>query len=92
MKSRRKFTAAFKAKVVLEVIREQELLSALSSKYELSREPTANLDGKSAETQLDIMEKLNKEENITFIFSTYDQRVMQKARRIITLEDGKIVR
>ena len=65
---------------------------ASKPKFILADEPTANLDGKSAETLLDIMEKLNKEENITFIFSTHDPRVMQKARRIITLEDGKIVR
>jgi len=64
---------------------------ASKPKFILADEPTANLDGKSAETLLDIMEKLNEEENITFIFSTHDQRVMQKARRIITLEDGKIV-
>ncbi len=38
------------------------------------------------------MEKLNREENITFIFSTHDPRVMKKARRIITLEDGKVLR
>jgi putative ABC transport system ATP-binding protein len=57
----------------------------------LADEPTANLDSKSTENLLDIMEKLNKEENITFIFSTHDQRVMNKARRIIVLEDGKVV-
>jgi putative ABC transport system ATP-binding protein len=38
------------------------------------------------------MEKLNKEEKITFIFSTHDPRVMNKARRVILLEDGKITR
>jgi len=64
---------------------------ASKPKFILADEPTANLDGKSAETLLEIMEKLNEEENITFIFSTHDPRVMQKARRIITLEDGKIV-
>ena len=64
---------------------------ASKPKFILADEPTANLDGKSAETLLDIMEKLNEDENITFIFSTHDPRVMQKARRIITLEDGKIV-
>jgi putative ABC transport system ATP-binding protein len=37
------------------------------------------------------MEELNKKENITFIFSTHDQRVVNKARRVVTLEDGKIV-
>jgi putative ABC transport system ATP-binding protein len=63
---------------------------ASKPKFILADEPTANLDGKSAETLLDIMEKLNREENITFIFSTHDPRVMQKARRIITLEDGKV--
>ena len=57
----------------------------------LADEPTANLDSKSTETLLDIMERLNKEENITFIFSTHDQRVVNKARRIITVEDGHVV-
>ena len=66
---------------------------ALASKprFILADEPTANLDSKSAENLLEIMEKLNKEENITFIFSTHDARVVAKARRVVTLEDGKIV-
>lgn len=64
---------------------------ASKPKFILADEPTANLDGISAETLLEIMEKLNREENTTFIFSTHDPRVMQKARRIITLEDGKIL-
>ncbi len=65
---------------------------ALASKpqFILADEPTANLDSKSTETLLDIMENLNKEENITFIFSTHDQRVVKKAHRIITIEDGKV--
>jgi putative ABC transport system ATP-binding protein len=37
------------------------------------------------------MEKLNREEQITFIFATHDQRVMDKARRVITLDDGKVI-
>ena len=37
------------------------------------------------------MSQLNKNENITFIFSTHDQRVIDRARRVVTLEDGKIV-
>ena len=57
----------------------------------LADEPTANLDTKSAETLLDIMEKLNRDEKMTFIFSTHDIRVMKRARRVITLEDGRIV-
>jgi putative ABC transport system ATP-binding protein len=64
---------------------------ASKPKFILADEPTANLDSKSAENLLEIMETLNKEENITFIFSTHDARVVAKARRVITLEDGKIV-
>lgn len=64
---------------------------ASKPKFILADEPTANLDSKSTENLLDIMEKLNKEENITFIFSTHDARVVNKARRVITIEDGKIV-
>ncbi len=64
---------------------------ASKPKFILADEPTANLDSKSTENLLDIMEKLNKEERITFIFSTHDARVMKKARRVITLEDGKIL-
>jgi putative ABC transport system ATP-binding protein len=61
-------------------------------KFILADEPTANLDSKSAENLLEIMERLNKEENITFIFSTHDPRVMNKARRVVLLEDGKITK
>ena len=64
---------------------------ASTPKFVLADEPTANLDSKSAENLLDIMEKLNKQEGVTFIFSTHDPRIVAKARRIITLEDGKIV-
>ncbi|MEA3494670.1 MAG: ABC transporter ATP-binding protein [Bacteroidota bacterium] len=64
---------------------------ASKPKFILADEPTANLDSKSTATLLDIMERLNKEENITFIFSTHDERVVKKARRVITIEDGKIV-
>ena len=61
-------------------------------KFVLADEPTANLDSKSAENLLDLMLKLNKEENVTFVFSTHDQRVIDRARRVVTLEDGKIVK
>jgi putative ABC transport system ATP-binding protein len=66
---------------------------ALASKptFILADEPTANLDSKSTQTLLEIMENLNKEEKITFIFSTHDARVVKKARRVITIEDGKVV-
>lgn len=64
---------------------------ASKPKFILADEPTANLDSKSTETLLNIMEELNKIEKITFIFSTHDPRVMHKAHRIITLEDGIVV-
>ncbi|WMX14435.1 MULTISPECIES: ABC transporter ATP-binding protein [unclassified Aureispira] len=66
---------------------------ALASKpmFVLADEPTANLDSKSTADLLDIMSQLNQEENITFLFSTHDQRVIDRARRIVTLEDGKII-
>ncbi len=64
---------------------------ASKPKFVLADEPTANLDSTSTENLLDIMEKLNREENITFIFSTHDQRVVKKAHRIITIEDGKVL-
>lgn len=57
----------------------------------LADEPTANLDSASAANLLDIMEKLNREEGITFVFSTHDNRVIERARRVVTLEDGVIV-
>ncbi len=64
---------------------------AAHPEFILADEPTANLDSKSAESLLDIMEKLNLEEEMTFIFSTHDVRVMKRARRVITLQDGKVV-
>jgi ABC-type lipoprotein export system ATPase subunit len=56
----------------------------------LADEPTANLDGQSAANLLDIMEKLNREAHITFLFSTHDKRVIDRARRVITLVDGSV--
>jgi len=64
---------------------------ASKPKFVLADEPTANLDSTSTSNLLDIMHRLNKEENMTFIFSTHDQRVIDRANRIITLEDGKIL-
>lgn len=59
-------------------------------KFILADEPTANLDTESAMNLLDMMEKMNKEENVTFIFSTHDQRVIDRGRRVITMVDGAI--
>ncbi len=63
---------------------------ASKPKFILADEPTANLDSKSAANLLDIMAQLNREEGITFIFSTHDARVIERARRVITLVDGGI--
>jgi len=57
----------------------------------LADEPTANLDSETAQDVIKIMIKMNEELGTTFIFSTHDQRVMKKARRVITLEDGHVV-
>lgn len=59
--------------------------------FVLADEPTANLDSAAAFKLLDTMAQLNAEEHITFLFSTHDQRVIDRARRVITLEDGKVV-
>ncbi len=57
----------------------------------LADEPTANLDSENATALLDIMHTLSHEEKTTFIFSTHDPRVMARAERIITLQDGQII-
>lgn len=66
---------------------------ALASRpqFILADEPTANLDSASTNNLLEIMERMNSEENITFVFSTHDARVIRRARRVITLEDGEII-
>lgn len=63
---------------------------ASNPKFILADEPTANLDSTSAANLLDIMAKMNEEENATFVFSTHDQRVIDKAKRVVVLEDGVI--
>lgn len=59
-------------------------------KFILADEPTANLDSKATSNLLDLMLKMNEKEETTFIFSTHDDRVMQRAKRLIKLEDGQI--
>ena len=59
--------------------------------YILADEPTANLDSKSTSDLLDLMYRLNQEENMTFVFATHDQRVIDRAKRVITIDDGKII-
>ncbi len=57
----------------------------------LADEPTANLDSKTAGALLELMRKLNEERRTTFVFSTHDSLVMQFAKRLVGLHDGKIV-
>ncbi|HIP39471.1 MAG TPA: ABC transporter ATP-binding protein [Desulfocapsa sulfexigens] len=63
---------------------------AATPKLILADEPTANLDSKSASSLIDMMQKLNQEEEVTIIFSSHDPMVIEKARRSIVLKDGKI--
>lgn len=56
----------------------------------LADEPTANLDSKTGGKLLDMMEKMNEEKNITFIFSSHDQQVIDRAKRLLILKDGMI--
>jgi len=56
----------------------------------LADEPTANLDSKTGDGLLDMMKQMNQEKNVTFIFSTHDQMVMDYARRLVLIRDGSI--
>lgn len=59
-------------------------------KFILADEPTANLDAQTTRDLLDIMQLLNEKEGVTFIFSTHDPRVIERARRVIVFEDGQV--
>jgi putative ABC transport system ATP-binding protein len=59
-------------------------------KIVLADEPTANLDSQTAKDILELMVKLNKEEQVTFIFSTHDPQVVKMAKKIIKLQDGRV--
>jgi len=65
---------------------------ATHPKLILADEPTANLDSENGEQVMEIMKKLNKETGVTFVFATHDPRVIKYANRIVTLEDGLIVK
>ena len=56
----------------------------------LADEPTANVDSTTADSLLEMMETLNREQQVTFLFSTHDPRVMARARRLVRLVDGRI--
>ncbi len=57
----------------------------------LADEPTANLDSKTGEGLMDLMSKMNREKGVTFILSTHDKMVTDRARRLILLRDGQVV-
>jgi putative ABC transport system ATP-binding protein len=57
----------------------------------LADEPTANLDSKTGIALLETMRKLNESEGVTFLFSTHDQKIIDRAKRLIWLEDGRIM-
>ena len=65
---------------------------ATNPKMILADEPTANLDTENGEQIMEIMKKLNDETDTTFIFATHDPRVIKYATRVVTLEDGKIIK
>lgn len=56
----------------------------------LADEPTANLDSKTGSSLMELMERMNREKEITFVFSSHDPQVIESARRLIILKDGKI--
>lgn len=64
---------------------------ASKPKFVLADEPTANLDSESTAKLLDIMEQLNREENMTFVFATHDDRVIAKAKRVVSISDGQVI-
>ena len=57
----------------------------------LADEPTANLDSKTGENLLNLMNRMNEEKEITFIFSSHDKHVIDRAKRLVLLEDGEII-
>ena len=63
---------------------------ASTPSFVLADEPTANLDSVTADSLLDLMENLNRDHKMTFVFSTHDSRVIQRAHRVITLRDGAV--
>jgi putative ABC transport system ATP-binding protein len=64
---------------------------ATNPKLILADEPTANLDTENGKQVMDIMQRLNRETGVTFVFATHDPRVIKYARRVVTLRDGLIV-
>ena len=64
---------------------------AINPSLVLADEPTANLDTENGKQVMEIMQKLNKDTGVTFVFATHDPRVIKYAKRVVTLRDGLIV-
>jgi len=60
-------------------------------KIVLADEPTANLDSESAFSLIEMMRDLNQERGVTFVFSTHDSKIIDAAKRVVRLEDGRVV-
>ena len=56
----------------------------------LADEPTANVDSETAETLISLMETLNRDRGVTFLFSTHDHRVVERVKRVVRLVDGRV--
>ncbi len=65
---------------------------ATDPKLILADEPTANLDSENGKQVMDLMKKLNKDTGVTFVFATHDSRVISYAERVVTMEDGLVVK
>jgi putative ABC transport system ATP-binding protein len=59
-------------------------------KLVLADEPTANLDSETGAEVLELMQRINRERHTTFLFSTHDPRIMERAGRIVRLRDGRV--
>ena len=57
----------------------------------LADEPTANLDHETAQSIIDLMKELNEKEGVTFLFSTHDQRLINEVKRVVRIDDGRII-
>jgi putative ABC transport system ATP-binding protein len=57
----------------------------------IADEPTANLDSETARTIINLMRELNEKDGVTFLFSTHDQRLLDRTKRLVRLEDGRII-
>jgi putative ABC transport system ATP-binding protein len=60
-------------------------------KLVLADEPTANLDSTSAGQLMDLFRELNENHGVTFLIATHDERVMRRARRLIRMQDGRVI-